>query len=192
MAEVGRRDPLGRFAAAMAAAARPDARLAPAPAVALVSLRLPENRIAEAGAALGAALPETGRVTPAPLGSILGAGPDEWLVLGNDGDQTRIEAALRALVGARPGAVVDLSASRAVLTLTGPGARDVLATCVALDFHPTRFGPGRCAETLLAKAPILIEQLDDAPSYRILVRPSYAGYVVDWLVDGLIGTRATD
>jgi sarcosine oxidase subunit gamma len=123
-----------------------------------------------------------------PLGDVLALGPDEWLVVGPDGTEGTIERALRAAAGA-DGAVVDLSSSGAGLLLCGPAARAVLATCCALDFHPRAFGPGQCAATLLAKAPMIIHQLDLTPSYRILVRPSLAEYLAGWLLEGLAAVR---
>jgi sarcosine oxidase, subunit gamma len=77
-----------------------------------------------------------------------------------------------------------------IVELTGPSSRDVLASCCALDLHPRVFGPGQCAQTLIAKAPVLLSQVDAAPTYRLFIRPSLAEYVVSWLVDGMHGVRA--
>jgi len=86
--------------------------------------------------------------------------------------------------------VVDLSSARVILELSGPAARDVLASCCALDLHPRAFGPGRCAQTLVAKAPVLLAFVEERPTYRFYVRPSLASYVVGWLLDGMDGVRA--
>jgi sarcosine oxidase subunit gamma len=59
----------------------------------------------------------------------------------------------------------------------------VLAAGCALDLHPRAFGPGRCAQTLLARAAVILEQTSGEPAYRIYVRPSFAGYLADWLRD---------
>lgn len=37
-----------------------------------------------------------------------------------------------------------------------------------------------CAQTLLAKAQVILHERTDAT--RVFVRPSFAGYVLDWLV----------
>jgi sarcosine oxidase subunit gamma len=108
--------------------------------------------------------------------------------VGEDGQAGAIEAELRDALGGW-GAAVDVSDSRVGVRLSGPAAREVLASCVALDFHPTRFQPGHCAQTLLGKVPVLVQQLDEAPTYCLRSRPSMAAYLVDWLVDGVIGTR---
>ncbi|MFC4591347.1 2Fe-2S iron-sulfur cluster-binding protein [Sphaerisporangium corydalis] len=100
-------------------------------------------------------------------------GPDEWLVIGDsDLDLPRSEDV----------AVTDVSAQRTTLLVAGPGARDLLAHGCALDLHPSVFGPGRCAQTTLAQAQvILIAREHD--EFWILVRSSYARYLTAWLSD---------
>jgi sarcosine oxidase subunit gamma len=68
-----------------------------------------------------------------------------------------------------------------VLGLAGPAARDVLAKGCGLDLHPSAFAPGRCAQTLLAQAQIVLEQRSDEPEYHLFVRPSFARYLREWL-----------
>ena len=126
---------------------------------------------------------------PAPnrfVSECFGLGPDEWLVTGPPSSRAETLEALEKAVG-REGAAVDVSSARVLFELRGPSARDVLASSCALDLHPRAFGPGRCVQTLLAKAPILLAQIDEAPTYHLYVRPSLASYVVSWLADGIEG-----
>ena len=98
-------------------------------------------------------------------------GPDEWLVLeGRERDFPGAEAA------------VDVSANRVCFELAGAGAVEVLASGCSLDL--AALGPGRCAQTLLARAQVILlpVQLD---RWWILVRPSFAPYLRAWLVDAL-------
>ena len=132
----------------------------------------------------GAALPlplEPNTVAElAPDRRALWLGPDEWLVIGPPGSEAAIEEELRPF-----GSVVDVSANRTAIELRGPGARAVLETGCALDLHPRAFGPGRCAQTLVARAQVILEQLDDVPTYRLLVRGSFAGYLATWLLGAI-------
>lgn len=107
-------------------------------------------------------------------------GPDEWLVVAADGEPL---VALRAALEGRHAAVVDVSDSRTVIALSGPRARDVLAKGCPLDLHPRVFASGRCAQTLLAKAHVILHQIDDAPSYEIYVHRSCTDYLWSWLED---------
>lgn len=111
---------------------------------------------------------------------VLWLGPDEWLVVGPPGDAPAIEDVLRA---AGASSVVDVSANRTTLSVAGPHARAVLAKGCSLDLHPRVFGPGRCAQTLLARAQVILRQVDAEPTYHVLVRGSFAPYLADWLAD---------
>jgi sarcosine oxidase subunit gamma len=68
-----------------------------------------------------------------------------------------------------------------VLELTGTEARAVLAQSTSLDLRPRVFGPGRCAQTGLARVPVILQQIDAMPRFRIFVRTSFAPYVNEWL-----------
>jgi sarcosine oxidase subunit gamma len=109
-------------------------------------------------------------------------GPDEWLVLGPAHAGTEIAAEWEAAFGSIPHSVVDVSANRVALELSGPGVQELLSAGCSLDLDP-RGGwiPGRCAQTLLARVPVILHERTEAT--RVLVRPSFAEYLVDWLID---------
>ena len=115
--------------------------------------------------------------------SMLWLGPDEWLVVTPDNRVQRVERTLRDALDARHAALTDVSHSRAILSLSGPNARSVLAKGCPLDFHPRVFGPGRCAQSRLAKCQVLIHQTGDAPVFEIYVMRSFAVYAWTWLMD---------
>lgn len=117
---------------------------------------------------------------------VLWLGPDEWLVLA-EGEAPDLLPRLERAVAGRRAALSDLSASRAVIEIGGPGARDLIAAGCGLDLHPRVFGPGQCAQTLLARMAVIVDQLDDTPRYRVLVRRSYARWLIDWLIDAAEG-----
>lgn len=112
---------------------------------------------------------------------ILWLGPDEWLVVGID--DADLAARLDAALAGQHAAVADVSDSRAVIGLAGPAARDVLAKGCPLDLHPRVFGPGRCAQSHLAKAHVLLHQLGSEPRFEIYVHRSFADYLWRWLED---------
>jgi len=117
---------------------------------------------------------------------VLWLGPDEWLVVA-DGEAPDLLPRLQRAVVGRRAAVTDLSSSRTILELSGAGARGLLAAGCGLDLHPRVFGAGQCAQTLLARVPVILDQLDAAPHYRVLVRRSYAVWLVDWMIDAAEG-----
>lgn len=110
-------------------------------------------------------------------------GPDEWLVTAPEGAAPDLLGRLcRALAG-RQAAAIDLSASRGIVEIAGPRARWLLEKGCGLDLHPRAFGPGRCAQTLFARLPVVIEQTNAAPAYRLFVRRSAARWLCEWLID---------
>jgi sarcosine oxidase, subunit gamma len=126
------------------------------------------------GSLLGVPLPAPNRVATAGERVILWLGPDEYLVVAPDGDD---------VAGITGESVVDVSANRTTIELSGRHARDILEKGMAIDLHPRSFGPGHCAQTLLARAQVIVRQLDAKPTYHVLVRGSFAPYLADWLVD---------
>jgi len=153
-------------------------------AEAQVNVRASGEVAARVGQALGIALPmEPNTVATVGPRSILWLGPDEWLVVDSERSAAEIEAHVRAALAPDWGSVVDVSANRTIVELTGPRARDVLARGCSLDLHPRRFGPGRCAQTLLAKAAVILWQTDEAPTFKVFVRASFAAHLERWLAD---------
>jgi sarcosine oxidase, subunit gamma len=106
-------------------------------------------------------------------------GPDEWLITGAPGSAPAIAAELAAALAGVASSIVDVSANRAVLDLSGPAALDVLARGCPLDLHPRSWWAGLCAQTILGKTQVILDQRVNAT--RIYVRPSFANYLVDWL-----------
>lgn len=110
-------------------------------------------------------------------------GPDEWLVTAPEGAAPDLMGRITRALANRQAAISDLSASRAIIEITGPRARALLEKGCGLDLHPRAFGPGSCAQTLFAGLPVIIDQLSAAPAYRLFVRRSAARWLAEWLID---------
>ena len=127
-----------------------------------------------------------GTVTRAGDRTLLWLGPDEWLLVAPPGEQAQLQSALRAALASAGGVVVDLSAHRTTIDVRGRLARDLLAKGCSLDLHPSVFTADRCAQALLARAPVILLSHKDGTDLRLLVRSSFAGYVADWLLDACV------
>ena len=176
--------------ARMAAASTPVATLRALPLAPLISVRARGNGIARVASVLGLdTLPGHGPMGISPDGRITWLRPDEWLVEASSTSRDVLAAALAKAVGdgspEAEGAVVELSASRHLLELSGPRTRDVLSSVCALDLHPRTFPVGHATQTLLMRAPVLLQLIDEGPTWRLLVRPSFVSYVVEWLADAM-------
>ena len=110
-------------------------------------------------------------------------GPDEWLITAPGGKDDGLAGRLNGVLAGHHASAVDVSDARTVIVLRGARARDVLAKGCGLDLHPRQFRPGRCAQTGLARAFVLIHQTSGAPAYDIYVDRSFAEYLWTWLED---------
>ncbi|WP_430783372.1 sarcosine oxidase subunit gamma [Actinoplanes sp. G11-F43] len=119
------------------------------------------------------------REPPAEPGvTLLRLGPDEWLAIGPPDAQERLTARYESVAGA---SVVDVSAQRTTLELSGPGIRELLALGCSLDLHPSMFAVGDHAQTTLAHTPVIL--LRREPVFWLMVRASFAAHLAGWLID---------
>jgi sarcosine oxidase subunit gamma len=191
IAESVRRSPLAGYAerfAALSEATGGELSIRELPFVCQLNLRAdPKDAgvMQRLAGALGFALP----VNPNTVASkgdrrAMWLGPDEWLIVEPDGGQTALERGLRDALGESYGAVTDVSANRTLLEIRGSMARDLLAHGVSIDLDARSFGTARCAQTLLAKAQVIVERRDES-AFVVYVRTSFAAYVATWLLDAL-------
>lgn len=96
-------------------------------------------------------------------------------------DAAALAARLRENLAGQAHSLVDLTGGLVALRLHGPRVRDLLAKGCTLDFHPRVCKAGQCAQTGLAKASVLIATLDEAPTFELFVRASFADYLALWL-----------
>lgn len=135
---------------------------------------------AAAAGVLGAALPLAPNTTAqTDRGLELWMGPSEWMVQVEGDGAAALIADLEAAFADLHAAVVDVSDYYAVIRLSGPRARDVLAKGCPLDLHPNVFDVEHCAQTRFVGTPILIYQKYVSPTYDIQVRWSFAEFL--WL-----------
>lgn len=190
-----RRSPAHDLTTLMAAAGSTEVRLREVPFLTQIAIRAASTEaIEDLSAALGATLPSSvgtvgmGQRAVGPVAAVWLA-PDEWLAVLGDEAQTgesgaAIVTSLGAALGGRRGQVVDVSANRAVLELSGPKARAVLDKTVELDLHPASFPVGRAVATVMESVAVILWRSDE-DTWMLLPRASFTEHVVRWLVDGM-------
>jgi sarcosine oxidase subunit gamma len=115
--------------------------------------------------------------------AVLWLGPDEWLVLGPPHAGGEIVAELEASLGGVHRSVIDVSANRVAIELGGPGRFELLASGSAIDLHPRSWHAGMCAQSLFARTQVVLHERGDTTG--VLVRPSFADYLIDRLLVAL-------
>ena len=189
IAEAVRRSPLADYRdrfVALSAATRGDILVREVPYLAQINFRADPNDadiMQRLASTLGFALPVLPNMATSHNDRrALWLGPDEWLIVGPDGEQEILGQALRDGLNGTVGSIVDVSANRTMLEVGGPKARELLSHGVPIDLDARTFGPDRCAQTLLAKAQVVIERHRDEP-FHLYIRSSFAHYAAEWLLD---------
>lgn len=116
--------------------------------------------------------PNTSTVAGATLAHWLG--PNSWLLVGPALDIAELKRRHQAIAAVH-GALIDVSSGRVVLRVRGVRAADVMAKNCGLDFHPRRFAPGQCAQSLYGRVAVLIHKFDAVPGFDIFAARSFAG-----------------
>lgn len=183
-----RRSPLGadsRVPGDLAAADGITLREAPFLAQILVRLDPTAAALAALEAATGIRLPTTPNCTDTSPGMTTAhwLAPDEWLVVA-EAEPPVLLLRLQAPVEAHGGCLVDVSAHRTALALRGPRAVEILASGCSVDLDPRAFPVGACVQTQLARVDVILVRID-ADEIGVLVRASFARYLVDWLKDAI-------
>eukprot|EP01037_Dinobryon_pediforme_P015479 gene15479-15623_t len=105
--------------------------------------------------------------------SLLWAGPEQWLAMGED-------AQLYTKLATPYAASIDQSGGRAILRISGPKLRDVLRKGVTIDLHESAFKAGDVALTSISHISAQIWMLDQQ-TCEIAVARSFANSFWHWL-----------
>jgi sarcosine oxidase subunit gamma len=140
---------------------------------------------------LGCSLPiEANTVVVSGDYKVYWLGPDEWLVITPTDQQAKVKTELVLALGDVFSSVVDNSSGMTLLNITGDNAANLIARDCPLDLHSSVFKAGQCAQTRLAKAGAMIAPLVDGSGFELIIRRSFADYLLLWMQDALIEFEA--
>ncbi len=123
----------------------------------------------------GAALPDVRRVSAGKGGAAVAwMSPDELLIFGARAQAADTVAALEKALAGQFATVADVSDARAVFTVTGAQARDVLAKACPVDFAD--FPVGSIRRTRAAQVPAAIWRTGD-DAFTVICFRSVAQYM---------------
>lgn len=135
---------------------------------------------AAASATLGLSLPGPGRHSSSDETTAIWIAPQTWLVVA---PFTTEGAHVERLVGAlgRHAAVVEQTHGKTVLRIAGAKARSVLDKGCRVDLHPRVFQPGSAAVTPIAHVTVVLAQVDDTPTFDLVVPANFVRALFEWL-----------
>ncbi|ULR44637.1 sarcosine oxidase subunit gamma [Rhizobium sp. K102] len=158
-------------------------RLTVAPAASRVALRAPAESLTALTKALGLTVPNAPKTSSrAGARSALWIGPDEWLVIDEDGaDLMAVLSGLRAVHSA-----TDVSHRNVAIIVSGPGAEKTLAASCPQDLSHSSFPVGAASRTIFGKAEIVLLRTDEQ-TFRVECWRSFSDFVF-----GLLNEAAHD
>lgn len=124
----------------------------------------------------------TGTAVPA-VGEVLGSGetatawmsPDELLLIVPYAEVAQRVAKAETALAGEHAMVVDVSDARAVLTVTGSDAREVMAKLCPVDLSPAAFGKGDFRRTRMAQIPAAL-WMTESDQFTVICFRSVADY----------------
>lgn len=151
--------------------------LAPAAPASRLSLRAAEEALPALSKALGLSLPRRPKTSAAEGGrAALWLGPDEWLVIDEQGaDLPALAAGVSALHSA-----VDISHRNTAILVSGKRAEEVLAAGCPQDLCEARFPVGAASRTVFGKAEIVLWRTGKTV-FRVECWRSFSDYVFSLL-----------
>lgn len=142
-----------------------------------LSLRARGDAAAALSRALALALPSKPKATASTaVRHALWLGPDEWLVIDEDGTDLMAEAAKADVLYS----AVDVSHRNTAIVVSGPGAEATLAAGCPQDLSIGVFPVGACSRTLMGKIEVVVWRRDDK-TFHVECWRSFAGYAFDFL-----------
>jgi heterotetrameric sarcosine oxidase gamma subunit len=151
----------------------------------IASVAAASGRLAPLNAAMvasyGTALPSTpSRVALRDDLQAIWSGPDQWLVIADRAQGRDLEAELAPRLQGLA-SVTDQSDARAVVRISGPAARSLLAKGVGIDLHPRVFPANGAAVTHASHIGVILWLTDDRPTYDVAMFRSFADSFGRWL-----------
>jgi sarcosine oxidase subunit gamma len=113
--------------------------------------------------------------------SVRRAAPGEWLVVSETLPAESLARDLAALDATRL-SFFEQSDGRALMRISGPSVRRILAKCVAVDLHPSNFAEGHSANMLCCHISANVARIG-LDSFEIAVMRSYSGTVFEELME---------
>ncbi len=108
-------------------------------------------------------------------------GPDEYLLITEPQKSEILCERLSRLLDGVFASVIDVSSGYTTIEISGPYASTLIAKGCPMNLHPEAFRVGDCAQSLVAYASVLLFKKTDDSGFEIVVRRSYADYLMRWL-----------
>jgi len=145
-----------------------------------LSARAVKSAVTTATGITGPKQPRPLQIVTGKAGTAAWMSPDEMLLLCPYGEVDAVLAAMQQKLAKAHALAVDVSDARALLQVTGPSAREVMAKLCPLDLSPATFQPGTIRRTRMAQIPAAL-WMEDEMSFQVICFRSVADYAFNLL-----------
>lgn len=114
--------------------------------------------------------------------TVLTLGPDWWLIVGANLDHEKL---LRSKLKNEFASIVDVSAQRTFIEVSGKFAKEVLEHGWELNLDQDIFKAGMCAQSVIARSPAILYH-GPVNTYHLSVRSSFAQHLWNFLTDASV------
>ncbi len=114
-----------------------------------------------------------------PAVDVRDCAPGEWLVVSTRSAATVVENALAGIAGA---AIVDQSDGRALLRISGPSVRRILAKCTAVDLHADVFGLDQSTNAMCCHVAVNLARTG-SDAFEIVAPRSFCGSLFEEIME---------
>jgi methylglutamate dehydrogenase subunit D len=111
--------------------------------------------------------------------------PHRWLIMRPVARDNGLATELAARFPSDTATMVELSAARSVLVVSGSRSRDVLAKLLPLDLSISKFPPGCCAQSVMAQIGVLLHAAGE-DTLEIFAYRSFARHLREVLADAAL------
>ena len=151
-----------------------------------LNLRASKSASTQVKSVIGCAFPTaTNRFSSAGERHVVWLGPDEFLIICEEGKDAELAGTLESILNTQHCAVTNITDALAAFHLKGTAVRQVLAKGCAIDLHPGSFTSGDAAQTLLSHAAVTMLAVAEN-ELIVICRTSFAPYLHDWLLDAAL------
>ncbi|MEO1919402.1 MAG: sarcosine oxidase subunit gamma family protein [Paracoccaceae bacterium] len=131
-------------------------------------------------ASVGVALPKQRKIKSGKRGAVAWMSPDELLLLVDYDQADMLVAKMKSILAEEHHLVVNVSDARSMFTLSGAGAREVLAKGAPVDLSHSVFGKGAIRRSRIGQIAAAFWTLDGEELEVVCFR-SVGAFMYDWL-----------
>jgi sarcosine oxidase subunit gamma len=148
----------------------------------ILRIRRPDGALIDRiGALLRTPLPTQANHAAGTAPRVFWRAPGEWMLTGAEAVTPAIDHALAGVTAH----LADMTQACTIFRAAGPAARDCLSMGTGIDLHPRTFAEGRCARTLFADTPVLIDRVPGTDAFDLYTDIGFADHLRRWFAEAL-------